>query len=395
MNNSPHDQFKQESGSTNENATESTPAPTPPPAVTTPNLVCSFCDKHLPLNKYKKCNCKTTIYCMNASCQKEHWKVHKTEHRKLCKALNAVKNEGEEKDDTKSGSTNKTSSLTIPTKPIQEGKDECPICLGGMPLDASEFLRLNCCGKGLHLHCYEQLNQTKSKTIRDHCPLCRAKFPTTEQKLIEQIQKWVQKKKAWAQFSFANKCRLGSCGVKKDVKRALILLSLAAEQGDANAQFSLAHMYATGYGAQQDVKRAVKLFTLSAEQGLARAQLNLGVMYANGEGVEQSLTTAREWFQKAAAQKHKDAIALLQQIDKDIRRTTTTLTDGQKETSNMNVTAGDKCLVHRLESEAGQLFNGQHVHLVDGIIRKGRLRCKFEDGKIRNVKSINLKKKST
>ena len=46
-----HDQPKQESGSTDENA-ESAPEPA---AVTTPNLVCSFCDKHLPLDKYKKC----------------------------------------------------------------------------------------------------------------------------------------------------------------------------------------------------------------------------------------------------------------------------------------------------------------------------------------------------
>ena len=74
-----HDQPNKESGSTDEDATESTLTP---PAVTTPNLVCSFCDKHLPLDKYKKCNCKTTIYCRNASCQKEHWKVHKTEHQK-------------------------------------------------------------------------------------------------------------------------------------------------------------------------------------------------------------------------------------------------------------------------------------------------------------------------
>ena len=102
-----HDHPKPESGSTDDNATASTPAPTPP-AVTTPNLVCSFCDKELPSDKYKKCNCKTTFYCRNASCQKEHWKVHKTEHHKLCKALHAAKNEGEEEDDTKSGSKNKT-----------------------------------------------------------------------------------------------------------------------------------------------------------------------------------------------------------------------------------------------------------------------------------------------
>ena len=42
MNHSSHEQ-PEESGSTDEDATESTLTP---PAVTTPNLVCSFCDKH-------------------------------------------------------------------------------------------------------------------------------------------------------------------------------------------------------------------------------------------------------------------------------------------------------------------------------------------------------------
>ena len=38
------------------------------------------------------------------------------------------------------------------------------------------------------------------------------------------------------------------------------------------------------------------------------------------------------------------------------------------------------------------MLNGQHVNLIDGIIREGRFRCRFEDGTIRNVKLNNLKK---
>ena len=63
----------------------------------------------------------------------------------------------------------------------------------------------------------------------------------------------------------------GACGVKKDVKRAFVLSKLAAEQGDANAQFNLGTMYLKGDGTKPDVKRAVELITLSAEQGLAKA----------------------------------------------------------------------------------------------------------------------------
>ena len=53
MNNSPHDQPKKKSGSTDEDATESTPAPTPPGNSAPTNVTCSFCDKKLPLDMMK------------------------------------------------------------------------------------------------------------------------------------------------------------------------------------------------------------------------------------------------------------------------------------------------------------------------------------------------------
>ena len=40
-------------------------------------------------------------------------------------------------------------------------------------------------------------------------------------------------------------------------------------------------------GVPQDYSTAVKWYSLAAEQGDADAQTNLGVMYANGEGVLQ------------------------------------------------------------------------------------------------------------
>ena len=55
-----------------------------------------------------------------------------------------------------------------------------------------------------------------------------------------------------------------------------------------------------------------------------------------------------------------------------------------------NFTVGDRCLVHRLESEAGQPLNGQHVTLADAIIQKGRFKCKFDDGSFAIIKPCNL-----
>ena len=57
------------------------------------------------------------------------------------------------------------------------------------------------------------------------------------------------------------------------------------EQGDADAQYKLARMYAKGEGVPEDDAEAVKWFRKAAEQGHAESQFLLGAMYALGEGV--------------------------------------------------------------------------------------------------------------
>ena len=55
-----------------------------------------------------------------------------------------------------------------------------------------------------------------------------------------------------------------------------------------------------------------------------------------------------------------------------------------------NFTVGDRCLVHLLESEAGQPLNGLHVTLVKAIIQNGRFKCRFDDGTVKQIKPCNL-----
>ena len=58
-------------------------------------------------------------------------------------------------------------------------------------------------------------------------------------------------------------------------------------------------MYATGLGVPQDEAEAVRWYRLAAEQGDAEAQFNLGAMYAIGRGVPQDDVTAHMWFNLA------------------------------------------------------------------------------------------------
>ncbi|MDH3242513.1 MAG: SPOR domain-containing protein [Alphaproteobacteria bacterium] len=80
-----------------------------------------------------------------------------------------------------------------------------------------------------------------------------------------------------------------------------------AEKGDAQSQFMLGAVYATGKGVARDHAEAAKWYLKAADQGLAAAQNNLGFMYDRGLGVTQSDHEAVKWYIRAAEQGHAQA----------------------------------------------------------------------------------------
>ena len=81
----------------------------------------------------------------------------------------------------------------------------------------------------------------------------------------------------------------------------------AAEQGYANAQFHLGHMYELGWGVDRNDSTTVEWYRKAAEEGHADAQYRLGQMYENGWGVDINFSTALQWYRKAAEEEHVDA----------------------------------------------------------------------------------------
>ena len=80
-------------------------------------------------------------------------------------------------------------------------------------------------------------------------------------------------------------------------------LTRAAERGDADAQYALGFMYATGFGDfEADSVEAPTWYRRAAEQGFARAQSALGSAYARGHLVEQDFTQAATWCRLGAEQ---------------------------------------------------------------------------------------------
>lgn len=99
--------------------------------------------------------------------------------------------------------------------------------------------------------------------------------------------------------------RLGSKTFVPNV--ALELYEIAAQQGDAQAQYSLGLCYHYGEGTLKDPFSAFKWFGQAAEGGHAEAQYSLGVYYQQGIGTEQNSASAFKWFEKAAIQNQAKA----------------------------------------------------------------------------------------
>ncbi|MDP1948259.1 MAG: tetratricopeptide repeat protein [Nitrospirota bacterium] len=87
-----------------------------------------------------------------------------------------------------------------------------------------------------------------------------------------------------------------------DYATALQWFRPLADQGDADAQYNLGFLYATGRGVSQDEAQAAGWYRKAADQGQATAQNNLGVLYATGRGVPQDYAQAKVWYRKAADQ---------------------------------------------------------------------------------------------
>ena len=91
-------------------------------------------------------------------------------------------------------------------------------------------------------------------------------------------------------------------GVTKDLVEAARWYRKAADQGHADAQFTLGHRYYKGEGVAKDLVEAARWYRKAGEQGHARAQFTLGYCYERGEGVAKDSAEAVRWYRRSAEQ---------------------------------------------------------------------------------------------
>ena len=106
-----------------------------------------------------------------------------------------------------------------------------------------------------------------------------------------------------AQYTLAGLCEAGN-GVRKSLKKAFLWYEKGALKNHVLAQYKMGYFY-EDFGSnpvRRNLAKAAEWYKLAAMRGNAKAQHRLGSLYYYGNGVEQSTVEAIKWYQKAAIQ---------------------------------------------------------------------------------------------
>ncbi|EJK66747.1 hypothetical protein THAOC_12300 [Thalassiosira oceanica] len=198
----------------------------------------------------------------------------------------------------------------------------CPICFlfVELPMDKHSVINV-CCMTRVCNGCELAAQQ---RGLRG-CPFCRSPHPSDDASVLAMIQKRVRKEDAEAIKHLGDKYCYGKLGLKKDVPRAIELLTEAAELGSLSAHCNLGARYYTGEGVDEDKPKGIRHWQQAAMKGDVLSRHSLGLSEFNNEncelavqhfmisakmGYEYSLNAIREMFMKGQATKAHYAEAL-------------------------------------------------------------------------------------
>jgi TPR repeat protein len=144
-------------------------------------------------------------------------------------------------------------------------------------------------------------------------------------------------KNDWDKVSTPNLEYYAANKVKKDATQAVAWFRKAAEQGNADAQNSLAHAYHEGKAVPKDAAKAVEWWRKAADQNHAGAQNALGAAYDHGKGVPKDAAKAVEWFRKAADQGNvyaQNNLGIMYSLGKGVRQDSTEAVEWYRRAAN-------------------------------------------------------------
>lgn len=101
---------------------------------------------------------------------------------------------------------------------------------------------------------------------------------------------------------------------RKGLRRAALLVGSLAATGGLNMCASVSLWQGRGVEEVADVSQNVKAYRAAADRNDRDAQFRLGCCYLDGLGVTPDRASAVYWLKQAAAQGHRDARLLLNQL---------------------------------------------------------------------------------
>ena len=119
-----------------------------------------------------------------------------------------------------------------------------------------------------------------------------------------------------------------------DYKKAYVIWSKLAKEGDSIAQNSLGVLFQKGQGVEKNYFESYKWFKTSAEDGYTPAQVSLGYLYDQGMGIDRNKIKAFMWWKIASLHGDNDAKTLFQIL----------LTEMNENEKLLASTQTDKCL---------------------------------------------------
>jgi TPR repeat protein len=123
-----------------------------------------------------------------------------------------------------------------------------------------------------------------------------------DRELVADLRAKAEEGDIHAQVELGRAFFLGLFGLRKDDAESVKWYRMAAERGDATAQYNLGWRYADGRGVPVDKAEAVKWYRKAAERNQPDAQAHLGYCYYTGTGVEQDWAEAYKWEDLAREQ---------------------------------------------------------------------------------------------
>jgi len=213
-------------------------------------FACASCGKEGNSEDMNTCNkCKSVKYC-NAACKKKH----RTKHKKACERRAAELHDKQ---------------LFKEPPP----REECPICMLTLPINANQSVFKSCCGKTICNGCRFAMFMSEEK---DLCAFCRMPPPSSAEESIKRLKNLMDKGNGEAIYNLGGHYDEGTLGLPQDYQKANELYLTGGELGCADAYYNLGISYDNGNGVEVDKKKAKYYYELAAMCGHIKARHNLG-----------------------------------------------------------------------------------------------------------------------